>query len=307
MITRSAKSYLNKAYQSATNFSALKIIFYRLDNETSGPLEKFIKVNAISFQYVPPNNHRVNMVEIAVRDGKTHFATIICGVHPSFPVGEWDLLIPYAELTLNLLRPFGPDPSKSAHTGAYGSPFDFAAPFLAPAGCLCVGFTASDIIPSWAPHGYLSYYLGPSPDHCRCYSLYVISTKSSRVTNTVDFLAKPFVLPGLSPVKQLRALVTDMGNTKSEIAKSKVDPTHRTLVIDKLSLPNLVQQRYLVTELPLSISRPHLNQLSLQPPLQHQIVQLYSLPPLLLLLPLLTPHPLRFSLHQLCQSVTIHL
>ena len=130
------------------------------------------------------------MAEIAVSDGKTHFVTIICGAHPSFPYGEWDILIPYAELTLNLLRPFGPDPSKSAHTGVYGSPFDFAEQPLALAGCLCVGFTASDVRPSWVPHGYLSYCLGPALDH----SLYVISTKSSRVTDTVDLFAKPFVL-----------------------------------------------------------------------------------------------------------------
>ena len=150
------------------------------------------------------------MAEIAIRDGKTHFVTIICSVHPSLPFGEWDLLIPYAELKLNFLRPFGPDPSKSAHTGVYGSPFDFAAHPLAPAGCLCIGFIASDVRPSWAPYSYLSYYLGPSLDHYRCHSLYVISAKSSRVTDTVDLFAKPFVLPGFSPVKQLHTLVTDM-------------------------------------------------------------------------------------------------
>ena len=150
-----------------------------------------MKANLRSFQYVPPNNHQANMAEIAVRDGKTHLIAILCGVHPSFPHSEWDRLVPYAELTLNLLRPFGPDPSKSAHTGVYGSPYDFAAHPLAPAGCLCVGFTASDVRPSWAPHGYLSYYLGPSLDHYRCHSLFVISTKASRVTDTVDFFAKP--------------------------------------------------------------------------------------------------------------------
>ena len=230
MIKRTAKAYL-QAYESAINFFRSKnclLDFFRLDNETSGPLETFMKANARSFQYVPPNNHRANMAEIAVRDGKTHLIAILCGVHPS--------LVPYAELTLNLLRPYGPDPSKSAHTGVYGSSYDFAAHPLAPAGCLCAGFTASDVRPSWAPHGYLSYYLGPSLDHYRCHSLFVISTKASRVTDTVDFFAKQFVLPGSSPVEQLTALVTDMSTTVSEIAKSKIDPTHRTVFADKSTL-----------------------------------------------------------------------
>ena len=68
-----------------------------------------------------------------------------------------------------LLRPFGPDQSKSAHTGVYESPYDFAAHPLAPAGSLCVGFTPADVRPSWAPHRYLSDYIGPSLDPYRCH------------------------------------------------------------------------------------------------------------------------------------------
>ena len=112
MITRSAKSYL-KSNQSATGFFRSRnfhVDFFRLDNDTSGPLEKFMKANARSSQYVP---HRSNMAEIKVRGGKTNFVTIICDAHPSFHFGEWDLLITYVKLTLNLFRQFCPNPSKS--------------------------------------------------------------------------------------------------------------------------------------------------------------------------------------------------
>ena len=64
MVTRSAKSYL-QAYKTATDFFRSKnclLDFFRLDNETSGPLKKFMKANARTFQYVSPNNHRANMV-----------------------------------------------------------------------------------------------------------------------------------------------------------------------------------------------------------------------------------------------------
>ena len=84
------------------------------------------------------------MAEIAVRDGKTHVVAILCGIHPSLPITQWDLQVPYDELTLNPLRPFGHDNSKSAHTGVHGKPYDFKAHPRAPSGSLCVGFTPSD-------------------------------------------------------------------------------------------------------------------------------------------------------------------
>ena len=87
MIKRTAKSYLQPYESAITFFRSMNCLFdfFRLDNETSGPLETFMKVNARSFQDVAPNNHRAN-AEIAVRDGKTHLITILCGVHPSFPM-----------------------------------------------------------------------------------------------------------------------------------------------------------------------------------------------------------------------------
>ena len=49
-----------------------------------------MKENVRSFEYVPPGNHRANMAEIAVRDGKTHFVAILGGIHQSLPITQWD-------------------------------------------------------------------------------------------------------------------------------------------------------------------------------------------------------------------------
>ena len=114
-------------------------------------------------------------------------------------------------------------------------------------------------------HGYLSYYLGPAFDPYRCHSLFIISSKSSRVTDTTYFFAKPFFLPGSSPVEQIHALVTDMGTILTEIAKTKVDPTHRTLFIDKspLVIDQLKEMLLLFQPEPI-ISSPEINN-------QHQL------------------------------------
>jgi hypothetical protein len=48
--------------------------------------------------------HRRNRAERAIRTFKNHFLAILAGVDKSFPPYLWDLLLPQAELTLNLLR-----------------------------------------------------------------------------------------------------------------------------------------------------------------------------------------------------------
>jgi hypothetical protein len=48
--------------------------------------------------------HCRNQAECAIRTFKDHFLAILAGVDSAFPPYLWDLLLPQAELTLNLLR-----------------------------------------------------------------------------------------------------------------------------------------------------------------------------------------------------------
>jgi len=75
-----------------------------LDNETSLAYKEAItfKWNA-KFQLVPPNMHHCNPVERAIHTFKDHFLAILSGVDAAFTPYLWDLLLPQAELTLNLL------------------------------------------------------------------------------------------------------------------------------------------------------------------------------------------------------------
>ena len=75
-----------------------------LDNEASVAYKEAItfKWNA-KFQLVPPDMHRRNRAERAIRTFKDHFLAILAGVDATFPPYLWDLFLPQAELTLNLL------------------------------------------------------------------------------------------------------------------------------------------------------------------------------------------------------------
>jgi hypothetical protein len=76
-----------------------------LDNEASAAYKHAITVTwQAKFQLVPPDMHRRNWAERAIRTFKYHFLSILPGVDASFPPYLWDLLLPQAELTLNLLR-----------------------------------------------------------------------------------------------------------------------------------------------------------------------------------------------------------
>ena len=48
----------------------------------------------ITYQMVPPHNHRANLAERAIQTFKNHFKAGLSIVHPEFPIAEWDRLLP---------------------------------------------------------------------------------------------------------------------------------------------------------------------------------------------------------------------
>ena len=104
-----------------------------LDNKASKAFLKAITDNGCKYQLVPPHVHQRNCAERAIRTFKDHFLTILAGVVPTYPKDRWDLLLPQAELTLNLLRPSN-NPSRSAWESLF-RPYNFDAMPMGPAGC----------------------------------------------------------------------------------------------------------------------------------------------------------------------------
>jgi hypothetical protein len=83
----------------------LSIDLQILDNKASSANKEAItfKWNA-TFQLVPPDMHCHNQAERAIHTFKDHFLAIPASVNLAFPPYLWDLLLPQAELTLNLLQ-----------------------------------------------------------------------------------------------------------------------------------------------------------------------------------------------------------
>ncbi len=75
-----------------------------LDNEASAVYKEAIIVKwKAKFQLVSPDMHQRNQAERAIRTFKSPFLSILARVDSALPPYLWDLLLPQAELTLNLL------------------------------------------------------------------------------------------------------------------------------------------------------------------------------------------------------------
>ena len=75
-----------------------------LDNKCSKEYKKLTReIWGVTYQLVPPNMHGRNTAERAIRTFKAHFLAILEDVADDFPRHIWNLLLPQAELTFNLL------------------------------------------------------------------------------------------------------------------------------------------------------------------------------------------------------------
>ena len=75
--------------------------------------------------------HRRNVAEVAIRNFKAHFLSILAGTDPDFQIQFWDHLLPQAEITLNLLRQVNANPKLLAYAYLNG-PFNYNKMPLAP-------------------------------------------------------------------------------------------------------------------------------------------------------------------------------
>jgi hypothetical protein len=212
MPSRSSQSYIEAFATTIKHFTILgqKPTYQRLDNETSSELEHMFISNNINFQYVPPGNHRANKAERAIRDMKNHLIAMLATANPDCPIYLWDEFIPQANITINLLRPYQPNPTISAYEGMHGKTFDFMANPLAPCGTRVVTFDSPSTRSSWAVHGVKGFYLGPALQHYRCFRVYASTTQAERITDTLQWFPEPLHLPGSNPHELLIAAITNL-------------------------------------------------------------------------------------------------
>ena len=134
---------------------------------------------------------------MAIQNFKAHFLSILAGTADNFPMQLWDRLLPQADITVNLLRQSNATPTVSAYAHLSG-PFHYNKMPLAPMGCAAQIHKKTEKLGTWAYHSVNSWYLGTSPEHYRTHQCYVKSTRSERLTDTVQLNHKRITNPEVS-------------------------------------------------------------------------------------------------------------
>ena len=159
---------------------------YIMDNEASTDLKSAMTKHKIVFQLVPPDMHRRNAAEKAIRAWKNHFIAGLSSLDPAFPITEWDRLIFQAFVTLNLLRNARANTKLSSYAYLFGV-FDFNKTPMAPPGTKVLVHSKPSKRASWDTHGIEGWYVGPSMQHYRCVKCYMPETLALRDSDTVAF------------------------------------------------------------------------------------------------------------------------
>jgi hypothetical protein len=166
----------------------------KLDNEASKLLKDYLYQQEIASQLVPSYSHRRNAAERAIRSFKDHLIAGLCSTDKSFPMHLWDIILPQAVITLNMLRTSRINPKLSAATHIFGQ-HDYNRAPMAPPGTRIIANETPGRRQTWAPHGQDGWYIGPAMEHYRCYTVYISKTRSNRIVETVEFSPHQFKIP----------------------------------------------------------------------------------------------------------------
>jgi len=151
----------------------------------------------INMELVPPGCHRRNAAEVAIRNFKALFLSVLDGVANNFPPSLWDRLLPQTEITINLIRQFNATPDVSAYAHLSGL-FDYNKMPLAPMGCEAQVNEKTDKLGTWSYHSVDRRYLFTSPVHYRTHNRHIKHTKIERLSNTVQFQHKRITNPTIT-------------------------------------------------------------------------------------------------------------
>jgi hypothetical protein len=163
----------------------------------------------VEYQLVPPHCHRQNAAERAICTFEEHVVEGVASVDPDFPLHLWERILPQAEMTLNLLLKSRQHPQLSTAEHYHGM-LDYNKTDFAPSGCQIIAHEKPSKRRTWAPHGQHGYSLGTYMHHYRCQNVYISSTASELIVDTLEFPPHNSPMPKLSSTDRLLMAANDM-------------------------------------------------------------------------------------------------
>jgi hypothetical protein len=87
---------------------------------------------------------------------------------------------------------------------------DYNKTAFSPPGCKIIAHEKPGKRRTWAPHGQHGYSLGPAMHHYRCQNIYISSTASECIVDTLEFFPHNYQMPQLSSTDRLLIAAKDM-------------------------------------------------------------------------------------------------
>ena len=200
-----------------------------LDNEKVTGIQDYDRLNNIEYQFTPPNVHRSNSAERAIRTWKDHFLSGISNTHSQFPLYLWDRLVDQANITLNLMRKSRIHPTLSAYQELEGT-FNYNKTPIFPPGCKVLIHEKASQRHTWGLRGIIGWYLGPAMHHYRCVRVYVPTSKSERITDNITILTDTTLIPDLSPQENILQETKDLTNEINKFNKKEGNSPYQSTI-----------------------------------------------------------------------------
>jgi hypothetical protein len=138
------------------------------------------------------------MAERAIQTFKNHFVAILSGVDDRFPLSLWCYLVQPAELNVNLLRQSNVAPKILAYAHGHRQHDYMKRPF-APLGCSVMAHVKPKNRCTWDVHGEVGFSIGTSMEHHRCFNVYIVKTRATRVSDSAFFNHQYITNPQIMP------------------------------------------------------------------------------------------------------------
>jgi hypothetical protein len=149
-----------------------------LDNKVSEYTKNHIcNTYKFNMELVPPGCHQWNAAEVAIRNFKTHFLSVLAGVANNFSPNLWDWLLPQTKITINLIQQSNATPNVSAYAHLSG-PFDYNKMLLASMGCEAQVHEKTNKCGTWAYLSVDGWYPFTSPEHYCTHNCHIKHIKS---------------------------------------------------------------------------------------------------------------------------------
>eukprot|EP00804_Cyclotella_cryptica_P002887 CCRYP_009399-RA/>CCRYP_009399-RA protein AED:0.22 eAED:0.24 QI:0/0/0/1/1/1/2/0/735 len=179
-----------------------------LDNEASTAYKQAILDSGMSYQLVPPDDHRCNVAENAIQTWKDHFIAVLSGTADKFPLHLWCQLIPHMERQLNLLGQSNANSRISAYAHLY-RPHDYNALFHSVwrPSCMTNPINARPTLNTAPKDG--------------CWKIWSPTTRSTCIAATVFFKHKCLTNPSMSLANALITVAANLTHVIKHNAKAQ--------------------------------------------------------------------------------------